>query len=425
MIRERDYQQRAADLGAESLLRKNEKNQIIVAPTGSGKSIIAGGICHRLDQPTLILQPNKEILEQNYDKAQRYGLEDISMYSASVGKKDIAKFTYATIGSIYKVPELFKHYKYILIDECHVVNPKSFAPKNPKAMYAQFFRAIGNPKVLGLTASPYRLQNFLYTDPETKDQYYTGQLQVLNRIHPFFWKSFAFNITNQTLFNKGYLCPLEYQVSHDEDVDVSRWMLNSEGTDFDDKRLEQYMLTHQQVVKVVNIIMDNRHRIKRNLVFCTSLTHARTLAEALAKAGQSVEIVSSYDSTKERERKIREFVSGRIIHLLNVGVLTTGFDFPALDCITLARPTFSLALYYQMVGRGVRIDPDNPQKKCLVLDVTDNVLRMGRVETIRITKEPGGYRNVVETEVGIVSGEPLFKFLVKREELKEKLNATD
>lgn len=420
MITERKYQEKAADYGAQSLLTKS-KNEMIVAPTGSGKSIIIGGICHRTNEPTLILQPSKEILEQNYAKAQAYGIQDISMYSASVGVKEIGKFTYATIGSIYKTPELFKHFKYVIVDECHVINPKSFAVKNKKAMYARFFSDLNNPKVLGLTASPYRLVNHIYKD-DNGEQYYTGQLQVLNRIPPFFFKSFAFNITNATLFKEGWLCPLEYQISHDDEIDVNRWMLNSNGSDFDERKIEELMTRHDNVIRVANIIMENRHRFKHNLVFCTSLKHARNLAEVLAKAGLAVDIISSYDSTRERERKILEFKNGRIVHLLNVGVLTTGFDFPELDCITLARPTFSLALYYQMVGRGVRLDPMNPFKTCLILDVTENVLRMGRIETIRIGKEPGGFKNIVETEVGVISGKPLFKFLIKNTALKEKIN---
>lgn len=426
MIQERNYQQKAADLGAEVFTSKRRGNEIIVAPTGSGKSVIIGGIAHRLqDEPMLVLQPSKEILEQNYAKALAYGLSDVAMHSASVKKRDVAHLTYATIGSVWRNPDAFRHIRRVIIDEAHLVDPKGFvAGKKKKGMYASFFGAIGNPKVLALTASPYRLVNSFYTDPDTKDQYYTGMLQVLNRIAPFFFKRFAFNITNATLFNLGYLCPLEYQVSHDDDVDVSRWMLNSGGSDFDAARLEAFMLTNKQTVRVVNIIVENRHRIRHNLVFCTSIDHARKVAEALAKLGMSVDIITSLDSPKERERKIADFKSSRITHLLNVGVLTTGFDFPALDCITLARPTFSLALYYQMVGRGVRPDPLNPAKKCLVLDVTDNVLRMGRIETIRVTKEPGGFRNVVETEVGIVSGEPLFKFLVKRPELTQLANVT-
>lgn len=422
MIQERLYQQKAADYGVTSLLKK-DKHEIIVAPTGSGKSIIIGGICHRLNKPTLILQPTKEILEQNFAKAQAYGITDIGMYSASVNRKDIAQYTYATIGSIVRHAADFKHFQHIIVDECHVIDPKSFSPVNKKAMYARFFSELNNPKVLGLTASPYRLVNMLYTQPETGDQYYTGQLQVLNRIPPFFFRSFAFNITNQRLFDEGWLCPIEYQISHDEEINVNRWMLNSGGTDFDPFKLEQFLLKQEHVVKVINIIMDNLHRIKHNLVFCLSLNHARSLAESLAKFGLSVDIISSYDGKREREQKIADFKSGKIQHLLNVGVLTTGFDFPELDCITLARPTFSLALYYQMVGRGIRIDPNNPNKKCLVLDVTNNVLRMGRIETIRVTKEPNGYRNVVETEVGIISGKPLFNFLVENKSLKHKITS--
>ena len=100
---------------------------VVLMATGAGKSLVIAEICHRLNEPVLILQPSKEILEQNYQKLLSYGVEDIGIYSASKNRKEVAKYTYATIGSIYKKPELFKHFKYVIIDECHLVNPKNTA----------------------------------------------------------------------------------------------------------------------------------------------------------------------------------------------------------------------------------------------------------------------------------------------------------
>jgi DNA repair protein RadD len=422
MIQERDYQQKAADIGVAAL-KKAKGHEIIVAPTGSGKSIIIAGICHRLDAPTLVLQPNKEILEQNYKKLLQYGITDVGMYSASLRKAEVAKYTYATIGSIFRHPELFGDFRYVLVDECHVVDTKSFDRKQ-KGMYAQLFEALGNPSVLGLTASPYRMINRTYRDPETHQTYYTGQIQVLNRIHPFFFKKFAFNILNQTLFDKGYLAPLEYQVSQDSEFDLSRILLNAGGTDFDARSLEAYMGQSRRVAMVVNIIADNLPRIKRNLVFASSLGQATLIRDALRAMGQVAEVVSSYDTLALRNQKIQAFEQGLTTHLINVGVLTTGYDLPSLDTVTLGRPTFSLGLHYQMIGRVVRPDPQNPQKRGLVLDATQNTLRLGRIETIRIAREKGGFKNVVETEVGILSGVPLFKFLVKNERLTQAMEGT-
>ena len=93
---------------------------------------------------------------------------------------------------------------------------------------------------------------------------------------------------------------------------------------------------------------------------------------------------------------------------------TTGFDMPDLDCIILARPTMSLVLYYQMIGRGVRIDPQDPNKILTVYDLAGVVERMGRVETIKVSREKDGFRDEVWSEVGRMDEAPLFKYLIKR-----------
>jgi len=148
----RPYQIEASNQAIYHL--KNYSNPFVVMmATGAGKSLIIADICHKLNEPVLILQPSKEILEQNYEKLQSYGIKDISIYSASKNSKEIAKFTYATIGSIYKCPEKFNHFKYVIIDECHQVNPKNLG-----GMYTQFLKAINCRNVCGLTATPYRLQ---------------------------------------------------------------------------------------------------------------------------------------------------------------------------------------------------------------------------------------------------------------------------
>ena len=114
-------------------------------------------IADNLRKEVLILQPSKEILEQNMEKLKLYVPEDeIGVYSASAKRKDINKYTFATIQSIYKKPELFNHIGLVLVDECHQVNPK-----NAKGMFSSFLKKIGNPVTIGLTATPFR--NIPYT----------------------------------------------------------------------------------------------------------------------------------------------------------------------------------------------------------------------------------------------------------------------
>ena len=142
----RDYQQKASDAAVSFFNNKAKKtNAIMVLPTGSGKSLIIADIASRLDGHTLVFQPSKEIVEQNFKKLCSYGILDCSIYSASFNSKEISRITFATIGSVKSHPELFAHFKNIIVDECHLVNPI-------EGMYKDFFDAV-KCKVLGLTVT--------------------------------------------------------------------------------------------------------------------------------------------------------------------------------------------------------------------------------------------------------------------------------
>lgn len=396
----RDYQNKAVEAAMKHFDNYN-KPFVLVLPTGAGKSLVVADICHKLDQPVLILQPTKEILEQNYNKLLSYGIEDISIYSASFNSKEISKYTYATIGSIYKKPELFKQFKYVLLDECSGLNPK-----NLDGMYNQFFREIGCEHICGLTASPYRLVQKYYNDGD--GLVYTAYLQTINRIYPFYFKKFAYQVSIKNLLGAGYLAKLDYKFY--DDFDVSGIKINTTGADFDEKSLEKFW-NDKRLKKLSDIILEIDKTCKHNLIFCSSIRQAEKCKEMLTAYGLSTDIVTSKTNAKGRDSKITAFRSGKIKHMINVGVLTYGFDFPELDSITLARATISLTLYYQMVGRGMRPHPD--KQSCQIIDITDNVKRMGRVETIELAKEEGGFRDIVITEVGEITNKPLFKFRMR------------
>jgi len=415
MIQLRPYQEKAITAGIKAL--KGKSNDVIVAPTASGKSVITAGIAEELNDHTLILQPSKEILVQNYNKLLEYGIDDISMFSDSMKSKEISKYTYATIGSIYKKPELFKHFKYVIVDECHAIDPKNFE-RSKKGMYASFFTAIGNPRVLGLTASPYRMVQKYFKEDE--DMYYSSYLQVLNRIHPFFFKKFCYNISIQSLYDQGFLCPLDYYTHSDTYIDVNNLPVNKSGSDYDETALDDFMSLPENVEKIIAAVIKYDSQIKHNLIFCSSKRQARLVANGLVSLGFDCDTLFSED--KERDKKIGDFKSGKNKRLIVVGMLTTGFDFPGLDCVTVGRPMFSLALWYQIVGRGMRLDPTNLFKRSKVIDCTNNLARMGRVETIRMGKEADGFRDTVETEVGVITGKPLYTFKITNEEKKQKLS---
>lgn len=407
MYQLRDYQSEAVE---ESLkhLREYRKPFIIQAATGAGKSLIIADICHKLDEPVLVLQPSKELLEQNYAKLKSYGVDDVAIYSASMKSKEIGKFTYATIGSIYKKPELFNHFKYVIIDECHQVNPK-----NLEGMYTKFLTAIGCTNVCGLTATPYRLVQKYYK--ENGMMFYTSHLKMINRIHPFFFKKIAYKIETQELIDMGYLSPIKYRA---DEVNWDLLEANSTGADFTTESLEKFW-NDKRLKKLALTIKMIDDKCQRNLIFCSSIRQAQRAVDMLSDMGVGSALITGETPPNEREDVVDEFRRGEIKHLVNVGVFTTGFDVPELDCIVLARPTMSLALYYQMVGRGVRIDPNNPNKMLRVYDFAGCVRKLGRIETIRVEKEDDGWKDCVVSEVGRMDEAPLFKFLVKKDMFKK------
>ena len=190
----RDYQKAASDKAVAFFKDKQKKsNAIIVLPTGAGKSIVVADIAHRLDDNVLIFCPSREIVAQNYDKMQKICPFDCSIYSASFNSKEISRITFATIGSVKNHPELFTHFKNIIVDECHLVNPK-------EGMYKTFFEIV-NCKVLGLTATPYRLSS---------NQEFGSMLKFITRTKPHVFSEVIYHVQVSTLLDMGYLAKLNY-----------------------------------------------------------------------------------------------------------------------------------------------------------------------------------------------------------------------
>jgi DNA repair protein RadD len=403
----RGYQIDATNAAIKGL-QIEKKPFIIQAATGAGKSLIIAEICHQINEPILILQPSKEILEQNYQKLLSYDPDiDAGIYSASKGRKEIKKFTFATIGSIYKKPDEFKHFQYVVIDECHGVNPK-----NLNGMLTSFLRKIECTKVCGLTATPYRIDQ-IYSRTPWGDLMATASLKMINRIsrQPFF-KKILYKIETADLIEQGYLANIEYFV---DSVELDELVVNTTGADFTTESLDKFW-NQKRLGRIAAAVAYSEKNNTRSLVFCSSLRQANNAKMMVRELGIGAEMVSGKTPLRERERIIAEYRAGKIKHLFNVGVFTTGFDVPELDCIVLARPTMSLALYYQMIGRGVRIDPARPSKVLQVYDLVGVVERLGRVETIRVQTEQGGFRDEVWSERGRMDNTELYQFKIKPKE---------
>jgi DNA repair protein RadD len=368
----RTYQEEAVWIGTNFFKSKAKHNSIIVVPTGGGKALIISGIAKQLfPEPCLVLQPTKEILEQNIEKFRNFG-GIATIYSASFNQKNISQVTYATIGSIIRKKELFKDFKYVIIDECHFTNAKG-------GMYEEFLNYL-NVKTLGLTATAYRLST---------DGYGGSMLKFLTRTRPRIFKDVIYYIQNKTLFDAGYLSPLEYV--NIGGFDISQIKLNTTGADFDDNSLKRYfnIINHtDRVTEVVKDLLNNKsHPRKGIIVFNRFVKEAQDIKTSLGT--NNVEILTATTKKKDRTQIIKDFRNGNIKVILNVNILGIGFDYPELDTIVLARPTMSLALYYQFIGRAIRPHPD--KDKALIIDLCDNYNRFGKIEDLTFNENNGLY----------------------------------
>lgn len=364
------YQVPAVKAAVEFMRNGNDHNGLMVLPTGSGKSLVIANVVRELGQPCLIFQPSREILQQNVAKYRGYG-HHCGVYSASAGEKRLSDVTFATIGSVIKKQHLLTRFKYLIIDECHLVNAK-----NEGSMYAALINNLGL-RVLGLTATPYRLGRIV------DDRGYTRSiLKFLTRTHPRVFDRVVYYVQNGQLFEEGHLARLTYY----EVKAINRRNLraNSTGADYTDASVRaEYRASgfEGRVVRVVNRLFEIG---RRNCLVFTRFTEE---AASIVRHVPGAAIVTAKTHPKERERVINGFRAGRIRCVCNVGILSTGFDYPELESVVIARPTRSLGLYYQMIGRCVR--PHAEKEHAMVVDMGGNLAVFGKVEDMVLSPEGG------------------------------------
>ena len=364
----RKYQSEAVEAGVDFLLGSQKGNGILVQPTGSGKSLVIANIAKRLNGKVVVFQPSKELLEQNVGKYLSYG-EQCEVYSASAGRKKIAKVTFATIGSVVNKPHLFKEFSYCIVDECHLVSP------DKNSMYQKFFAEL-NLKVLGLTATPIRNKRYSFPDPHTK-------CCMLDRMRPKFFSKYLYVTQIKEMVDAGYFAETSY---HSFDFDSGTLRTNSTGGAYTEQSIDSAFQKNDTIEKVVRVYngLVRKGVVKHVLIFTDSVAHAEILAERIG-----CKMVSGTTKKKERSSVLSDFKKGVTKAVVNVGVLTTGFDFPELDCLINARPTMSISLYYQIVGRAVR--PHATKEKAHIIDMVGNFKKFGRVEDFVFENKGNGW----------------------------------
>ena len=287
----------------------------------------------------------------------------------SVGQKRIDKVTFATIGSVAAKHHLFKDFKNIIIDECHLVNSKG-------GMYHAFIEALEGARVLGLTATPYRLTNGMDG----------AMLKFLTRTRPRIFSDVLYIVQNDVLFNSGFLAKLQYFSFNV--IDRKMLQTNTTGTDFTEASMRKYYkqidFPRQTAYWAARLLAK-----RKNLLVFSSLIEE---AYAAARLITGAVVITGQTEKRERERILSDFKNNKIKCLLNVGVLTTGFDYPELEAVLIARSTMSLSLYYQMIGRCMRIHPDKAD--AWVVDLGSNIDFFGKIETMKVLKNEKGLYSV-------------------------------
>lgn len=382
----RPYQSAAIDALYQYWADGRGENPLIVAPTGAGKSAILAKLVEDAMEYTgtrvMILTHVKELLEQNAKTLLRIiPHAEIGFYSASIGQKRLDKpITFAGIQSVYKeAPNMIPPPDLVLVDEAHLI------PKNSETRYGRFISELKqcNPlvKIVGLTATPYRLDSgFLHQ----------GEGAIFDGI--------AYDIPVGMLMDEGYLSPVISKGSLNK-IDLTN--VRMRGGEFNESDLataaSDPALVNATVEEIVTLGADR----KAWLIFAAGLKHADMLRAAFADHGFDIDVVSGEDGMSDRTGKIEAFKRGERRGLINCGVLTTGFDHPAVDLVAIVRAMASAGLYVQIVGRGTRpvyasgVDMGSKESRlahiakgskpnCLILDYGGNVERHGFIDAIQV-----------------------------------------
>lgn len=364
---------------------------LIVLPTAWGKSILTAFVAKNTTGKLIVLQPSKELLEQNYAKYVNlcgdFGA-NAGIYSASFGRKEIGQITYATIGSIKKIGATFKQMGFtkMLIDEAHLY------PREADSMLGKFLRESSITHVLGITATPVKLQSGrdMMKNPYSKLVMLTSRSKKGN-----FFKDIIHVGQVSEMVRLGFWSPLVYEAP---DFDDSMLVFNSCKSEYTEESVQRAYNANGGRERIFRIL-DSHPERRHILVFVPSVQDAIGLSE---RYPDSAVIYGDMDK-RERTDVISRFRDGKIRVIFNVRVLSTGFDYTGIDCIVFGISTASIALYYQIVGRGTRIDPH--KKDCLICDLGGNVERFGRVEDI--VYEQGKIWRMFGTGGRLLSGIPI------------------
>lgn len=353
----RSYQQEAVDRTL-AYFKKKRLPAVIVLPTGAGKSLVIAELAKIAKGRVLVLAHVKELVEQNHLKYESYDLE-AGIYSAGLNQKDSKqKVIFGSIQSVANAEDsFFRDFTLLVIDECHRVGLEA------DSQYAQVIKRLKlnnkNICILGLTATPYRLGlGWIY------NYSHRGELKTQEMR---FFKHCLYELPLEYMIRNQYLTPPVRVDIPVTSYDFSE--LTEGGRPYTMGELENVLKQQRRLTPlIIKNIVDIAENYQRQgvMIFSSTVNHAQEVMESLP-AGQARLVLGDTDDS-ERDRIIEAFKNKEFKYLVNVSVLTTGFDAAHVDVIAILRPTESVSLYQQIIGRGLRLDTG--KRDCLVLDYT-------------------------------------------------------
>lgn len=372
MISLRYYQQEALNAIYDYFLTHPNGNPLIGLPTGTGKSVIPaafiqGIMRHWPNQRFLMITHVKELIAQNAEELYKLWPEaPMGIYSAGLKLKQTAQpIIFGGVQSMIKHPDWFGHRDIAFVDEAHLVSDEE------SSQYQTFFAFMKlinpNLKIVGMSATLYRMgmgmitQNGLFTDVV----YDKTNLEGFNE-----------------LLSQGYMAPL-IPLRTKTELDVSD--VSVAKGEFVSTRLQGAVDKAEITFSALKELVHAGQNRKSWLIFASGIEHAEHIAEQLGAFGVDCAPVHSKRPTDYNDAAIKAFKSNELRAIVNYGKLTTGFNHPSIDLIGMLRPTLSVPLWVQMLGRGTRPAKEN----CLVLDFARNTPRLGPINDPRIPNKKG------------------------------------
>ena len=357
MYQLRPYQQDAVN-NTIRYFQVRKDPAVIVLPTGAGKSLVIAELAKIARGRVLVLAHVKELVEQNHEKFVSYGLE-AGIYSAGLSQKDVGqKVIFGSIQSVANASaSFFDNFSLVVVDECHRISMEG------DTQYAKVINALKKRNdglcILGLTATPYRLGiGWIYN---------FNHRGVVQTEEPRFFHQCIYELPLEYMIKNGYLTtPVKIDIPVTSYDFSELEALNGPFRTADVERI----LKHQRRLTplIASNIVDITERYERQgtMIFTSTVKHAKEVMEFLPEG--DARLVIGDTETAERDKIIEDFKARKFKYLVNVSVLTTGFDAPHVDVIAILRPTESVSLYQQIIGRGLRLDESKTE--CFVLDYT-------------------------------------------------------